>query len=273
VTTAAPEKTEARKRPVKSKTEQEQAVEQAVAAEQTEAATKAPPKNKKVEAMETWIAALKKMPADGANEKYPTLTNSDVVKIAEYQVMRAIRAKGADLTPAEATALRAAASVHPKLLDSALSDSEKEALVDWQKGELSKEQSERAKEKPGLSGKARFLWVVHGKTTAEQAKEADKPAKEKKPRATKPKRWREGTFAPLTEDVTGALAFLCEGDPHKGDPLILVGQFGDDEFYEKVQEIVKKRKMDEATVQIVTLRGRYARCSTGPAKDVEKAAA
>jgi hypothetical protein len=229
--------------------------------------------------LEQYRDELKKLDANAENERFKPHTNGQVLAVLEYQLATKGRKASDDLKPEHALLLRNAARAMPEqiLEKRSLTAAEKRALVDFQPNELDDEQKARAAEKKGLTGKARFLWIVHGEGSREQqarGRAAAAPGDGDAPRATrprKPKRWREGTAVNLTEDLTGSLAFLCMGDPLKGEPMTFLGQYGDDEFYDKVLAKLKRMKVDPDEANIVTLRGRNARIYS--AENARKAAA
>lgn len=238
---------------------------------------------------EEWLADLKAADPKAANDKYPTLTNGAVALVVEYQIVTKGRKASDDLSPAHAKLLRAAAAVYPTLIDN-LDATEKRHLTAWTKGELTPEQQERADDpkKGGLAGKARFIYVITGGGSKEQVAQARaegkgakavtaKPKGESKPR--RERRWREDTTELMTGDIGGAITFAATEDPTKGGALTFIGQWEDDEWWDKARAAVKRKGFDPDTCFIVTIRGRYARMSSRayagpkPAKAAEKIAA
>ena len=238
----------------------------------------APPDDPKVEETtapsneQEWLAAIEKMTDEEKgqpNERYPKLTNGDVAAVLRWQLVRSEIPEKTDLTPEQAHLLRDAAKVHRPILD-ALTKHEKLAVVGWENEELDEEQTKRKAEKTGLTGKARFLWVIYGLTSQQQrelaaAEGGDAPAKPRKQREEKPKRWREGTFGNMTDDLSGSLSFVAKENPLEGAELTFVGQFNDDEFYDKAHARIKSMGFDPDTCFVITLRGRNARLSRPPA--------
>jgi hypothetical protein len=205
------------------------------------------------------------------------MTNQQVIHIVRYQLARADSKATDDLDDDQGKLLRTAARAFPQLADTSLTASEKKALGDFSDDELKGEEKKRAEEKPGLTGKARFQWVVQGmdgKAQQEAARKASALLQGKEPgrkRESAPKdpsgqrmrrlsdtdgRWAESAFEKFAVSTEGVIVFAVT-DREKGTAT-LVGQLPPaPAFYTHIKPALQAKGLDPEKVDLVTISARF----------------